>query len=217
MEATNVKQKMLLIAILAIGLMIGGCSQLNSDNPEGNGDLGITGSTAEGQEIVPPFNLTHYPYPEAADNPPDGFLLIPIGVTPAERSVDDPYGDEWAADMINKSKGGEIWLDDDMSGIVIEPWGVPNSGWIALTRPDSVEPWIEFEPHGLVFESPQVARVSYAGYGLPEGIDPNDLTIWYWIEESGEYEYIGGTVYPDEEYVEFNIEHFSRYIVAGQE
>ena len=189
---------------LALGLFLGGCSEI------GQQDSTITGSSNSNEEI--PFNLTHHQYPEAANYAPEGYQLINI-VAPTNRSV-NLYFDFDVAEMINQSKGGDVM--EENTGITIGAWGLPNSSWIGFTFPEDDEPWIDFEPHGMVFNSTQNARISFAGCEFPEGVDPQDLTVFYWNEELEEYEYIGGTLYPELEYLEYDIDHFSRYIVASR-
>lgn len=220
MEANKLMLKGLLIAVLGLGLMLAGCAKINQSGEDGQMDLCITApsQSQSPDDIGPqPFNLTHHPYPEGADYPPEGYQFVPLDGSRTNRSTDDPYDDEWVADKINKSKGGSVWMSGCESGIVIEPWALPYSSWIAMTRPSDDEPWIEFEPHGLVFNSSQYAQVSYDEYVLPPGVDPEDFSVWYWNDELNEYEYIGGIVHPEEGYIEFDIDHFSRYIVACQQ
>lgn len=208
-----------LIAIMASGLMLGGCAQIDGTNEGHWTDSGIYAAPpveTPNDEELPPFDLTHYPYPDGANYPPEGYQFVPLAGGILDRAVDDPYNDEWETAHIIKSQGGELWMSDCETGIVIEPWGLPNSSWIAITRPAADEPWVEFEPHGLVFNSSQYAQISYDKYGLPGGVNPEDLTVWYWNEELEAYELIGGVVNLEEAYMAFDIEHFSRYIVACQ-
>ncbi len=194
-----------LLFIIALGALLMGCSELS---PTGSGQ-----SAAESNEPIPPMNLTHYAYPEAANYPPAGYQFVRLGANSTARSTNDPYNGFDASEHVIQSQGGSMW--DGGSGIEIAPWGVPNSVWIAMTQPNPDEPWVEFEPHGLVFEGAQVARISYVGCEFPAGVQAGELTIWYWNEELGVYEYIGGVNHPDEQYIEYSIEHFSRYVVAA--
>jgi len=215
MESRKLNLKILLVIVLGLGFVLSGCSRSFDADSDRSADLGINSPAEEGTEI-PQFSLTRHQYPEAANYPPTGYEFLQLGICSALRVTNGPYDDEWVAVVINKSQGGELWLMDCVSGIIIEPWGMPKSGWIALTIPTEDEPWIEFEPHGLVFNYSQVARISWAECGLPEGVQPEDLTVWYYHEEIDEYEYIGGTIYPELEYIEYPIDHFSRYVIAYQ-
>lgn len=207
------------IAALGLSLILGGCSQFEPPDNDGSRDLSLTASprpTSPDDMEPPPFNLTRYQYPESANCPPEGYEFVPIGAHRTVRSTDFPGGDDWEIGIIWYWWGGEVLLDDD-SGIEVGSYAIPYwATWVAVTRPDSAEPWIEFEPHGLVFNYSQVARISWAECVLPEGVQPEDLTVWYYHEEIDEYEYIGGTVYPELQYIEYPIDHFSRYVIAYQ-
>ncbi len=41
------------------------------------------------------------------------------------------------------------------------------------------------------------------------------MTVWYWNEEEEVYEFIGGINHVPEQYIEYDINHFSRYVVAA--
>lgn len=213
MKAKKWEFPALIILVLGLGIILSGCSQMN---PAENGDqeswnARVT-AAVEGMENtdLPPMDLSRYDYPDAADVPPAGYQLVELG----KNVPSSDFWWNWVFTFVRRSKGGQLWLNG--SGIVIAPYGVPYSTWIAMTRPNQDEPWVEFEPHGLYFTSSQYARISYRDCELPEDIGPGELEIWYWNEEAGEYEYIGGYNNVQEQYIEFNIEHFSRYIVAGQ-
>jgi hypothetical protein len=194
-------KQMILLGVLALSLgLLAGCSQVAPNSTEsGGGSL---------EEQIPPNNLSHYQYPEAANNPPPGyqFLQPAPGQTP---STDDLY----AAMMIHRSKGGTLWLNG--SCISIAPWAIPSSQWISMYQPSTNELYVDFETHGLFFDGPQQARISYADWTIPPGLMPQDLVIWYWNDELGVYEFIGGINHVESQYIDFCIDHFSRYVVAG--
>lgn len=219
MESKDLGFKALLIAVVGLGLVLGGCSQINDANQGMQSDLVLNASpepSSPDDLEPPPFNLTRYQYPENANYPPEGYKFVPIGANRVSRATDDPCNNDWEIGIVWYWWGGDVELEDE-TGIEVGSYAIPYwATWIAVTRPDSVEPWVEFEPHGLVFNYAQVARISWAECGLPEGLNPEDLTVWYYNEELNEYEYIGGTVYPEEMYVEYDIEHFSRYVVASE-
>ena len=223
MEAKKTILWSFMIIGLGLGLLLGGCAQINPSD-EDQGGSAVTSPTepppsidgrfggmlaGKSNDMPPPCDLTRHVYPTSADLPPDGYVFVDLGAD------NTPSGDDWVKTYIWRDKGGQLWLDE--SGIVIQPFGVPYSTWIAMTKPLPNEPWVEFEPHGLYFTWPQYARISYAGCQLPGDIEPEELEIWYWNEELGKFEYIGGRNNLDEEYIEFDIEHFSRYVVAGQQ
>lgn len=208
MESRRTVFSALLVLALALGSMLAGCSDGGSPN------LAI--NTAEQDTLQPPpFNLTRFPYPEKADRPPEGYQFIKLATNTPQRGSDF---DDWEVDVVWRWWGGDVYLDDVETGISIEPYGIPGwASWIGVTLPDEDEPWVEFMPHGLQFTGPQTARISWAECGLPQGVNPHDLEVWYWHQEINEYEYMGGIVYPQMKYIEFQTDHFSRYIVAAQE
>lgn len=225
---------LLVIALMGLGLLLAGCSELNHDgatvndsnpvapkdgltqpqddlyNNSARGTLDGEGGDSESGRKLPPMDLTRYEYPAEANIPPPGYQFVEIG-----QNNPGTTEDGWVYTYIRAALGGELWLNGN--GLVIEAYGVPYNTWIAMTEPMPDEPWVEYEPHGLVFTSPQYARISYAGCELPAGMNPDDLEIWYWNEKLGQYEYVGGDNHIEEEYIEFDIEHFSRYVVAGEE
>jgi hypothetical protein len=184
---------------------------------------------------APPFNLTRHQYPEAASLPPDGYQLVQLGVKSQNRAIDDggydPFwdDDDWnffdffdfywgnqAAKYVRKHQDAKLKLQRNK--IHLKKGCVPYDTWITMTKPVPGEPWIEFEPHGLEFDQKQTVKVKiyYGDCELPEGIEPEDLEVWYWNEELGEYEYIGGMNKVNKRWIEFYIDHFSRYVVACQ-
>jgi hypothetical protein len=190
-----------------VGLMIGlslaivmGCSRINpvdSSNAQG------------GLETLPTNNLTHYQYPEAANCAPPGYQFVSI-IDPNQCNVDD----FWTCTYMLDQYGGWLWLMG--SNIHVMPYSLPYNTWIAMYRENMCTPWIDYEPHGLVFEGAAFARISYAGCQLQPPVPPGDLTIWYWHEEIQQYELIGGANNIGQQYIQFEIDHFSRYVVASQ-
>ena len=87
--------------------------------------------------------------------------------------------------------------------------------WVTMDRVDPPEPWIDYGPHGTQFDIPVTLRISYEDCELPEGIEPEDLKMFYWNEETGEYELISETNNLEEKYLEGQTDHFSRYIIAA--
>lgn len=215
MEREKLMLNGLLVAVLGLGLMLAGCAKINQEEDSGQMDASLTAAAPSPEDMQPPpFDLTRYDYPEAADYPPEGYQFVPIGAN-FSRGCDD-Y-DDWEFGIVWVWWGGDVFLDDSETGIVVGPYGIPRwAAWIAVTRPYEDEPWVQFEPHGLVFTESQTARISWAECGLPDGMDPEDFTVWYFHEEINEYEYMGGVVYPEEQYVEYDIDHFSRYVIASK-
>ena len=216
MEKRMLIMRSIVIMTLALGLFLGGCSEI------GQQDSGITSSTsasAPDTTELGPFNPTRHQYPEAANYAPSGYQLINIGVSNSRATSDGGCGgdDDYAYGPVFYYWGGEVWLDDDeTAGLDIGSYAIENWGmWVVVYKPDEDEPWLEFEPHGTVFQYSQIARVSYEDCDL-QGVPEEEMTIFYWNEETEEYEYIGGTVNTEEDYIEYDIDHFSRYVVASR-
>lgn len=184
-----------LLVILAVGLLMNGCSRTGPTEP-GTIDSAPQAQTSKSAPVFVPIGNNR----QTDGSLPGSNLLS---------------GVNFVFDFMTKELGGQLWLDGH--GIVIAPNGLPYDTRIALAVPYPGEAVVDFEPHGLVFTSPQYARISYTGCELPPGISANDLAVWYYNEVSGEYECIGGNNNLLGQYIEFSIEHFSRYIVAGQQ
>ncbi|RJP82323.1 MAG: hypothetical protein C4524_00810 [Candidatus Zixiibacteriota bacterium] len=176
-------------------LMVG-CSQ-----------MGPTDSSTSDLAMNPPQNPPRHDYVEPAA-PPPGYAYPTRN--PNYHRVDDIPS---ASAFIVASLGGECWLNG--SGVVIQPNAISSDQWIFLYEPSENELYMEFENHGLVFDGAQYARISYAGWNPPQGTSQEDLVVWYWNAEELTWEYIGGNNNVSGQYIEFDIYHFSRYIVAG--
>ncbi|MCX6640765.1 MAG: hypothetical protein NTW14_09835 [bacterium] len=224
MTAKNLTIQMMLVALLSLGLLLTGCTKVEEISSE-TGNSSLVAPTDDLNQETPPLEITHYQYPEAANNPPPGYQFIHLTTPDPVRVIDDPpqfVGPNYIYKFINKSQGGSVWLskgapipaNPTFSGVVFSPWGLPYSTWIGIYQPDLDEPWVEYEPHGIYFNGAQHGHINFSDCDL-QNVEPEDLTIWYWNEQLNEYEYIGGTVNLAQEYIEFNLYHFSRYVVAS--
>lgn len=72
----------------------------------------------------------------------------------------------------------------------------------------------ELGPHGLVFNRPVVLKLSYDGANLTS-VDEDRLRIWYYNDNTGVWELIGGTVDKKLKTVKGLINHFSIYALAA--
>jgi type II secretory pathway pseudopilin PulG len=110
----------------------------------------------------------------------------------------------------NKNTGyHEIYVDknslfDDIS--LTMSWAVPSAD-----EPASLT--FDFGPHGTQFQSPIRISLSYTVLNL-KNIPEERLRIFYWNEETGIWEFMGGTVDQNDKSIEFYTDHFSRYSVA---
>ena len=73
----------------------------------------------------------------------------------------------------------------------------------------------EFGPHGLVFNSPVEVKLSYKKADL-QGIEEEDLKIFYFNEETELWEFIGGEVDEKKKIVIGFLDHFSRYAIGAE-
>jgi hypothetical protein len=211
-------RKMMVIGLLMAGLaLLIGCSNQSPTDPgiaqqggidPGNVQQGEMAQQASMNLTDPPNLPRPYAYPPKAYLPPAGHKFL-------QRNPKSPIleDDLYATMMINRAKGGTLWLDRNF--ICILAWAIPHSQWISICQPNPAELIIDFETHGLTFSGPQLARISYVDYIIPPGLLPEDLMVWYWNSEIGVYEFIGGVNNTQAKYIDFNINHFSRYVVAG--
>ena len=73
----------------------------------------------------------------------------------------------------------------------------------------------EFGPHGLVFNSPVEVKLSYKKADL-QGIEEEDLKIFYFNEETELWEFIGGEVDEKKKIIIGFLDHFSRYAIGAE-
>jgi hypothetical protein len=206
------------IAVIAVLVLLIGCSRF--------GDVTGPQSSDNTEVVSDTFEPVMYNYPEEANYAPEGYQLINIHVKSSTR-LDYDYEDDYDFEWVNEWYG-ELWrgvvkrIDDDRggrigwdgSGIIIPGHAMRYSQHIYLMRTDPPEPWIDYGPHGLRFYTPVTIRISYRNCVLPDGIEPEDLILFYWNEYTGEYELISEYNNLEEQYLEGQTNHFSRYIVA---
>ena len=217
----NLKNLTLWISILALIMFLGGCSRF--------GDVLGPQSSNNTEAASGTFEPVIYDYPEAAAYPPEGYQFINFHNKSAARLDDDDYDDdydiEWefteagqdydgVAKHINFRDGDAIRWDG--SSAVFPAGALPcKKHWISMVRTDPPEPWIDYGPHGTRFDKLVTLRISYEDCDLPEGVEPEDLKLFYWNEITGEYELISEYNNLEEEYLEGQTDHFSRYIIAA--
>ncbi len=73
---------------------------------------------------------------------------------------------------------------------------------------------IEFGPHGATFNNPVKVELSYLMADL-SGVNEENLQVYYFHEDTGVWEYIGGQVNTKKKIVTVYLEHFSRYALAA--
>ena len=127
----------------------------------------------------------------------------------------------YAEELIRADEGGKLEVGDKQHGksklIVPEnalskdkvlSMKVPKHGDLIARISEAV-----FGEHGTVFATPAKVELSYKGASLTD-IDEEQLRAWYYNEETGAWECIGGTVDLKKKKVTFRIHHFSRYGLA---
>ena len=73
----------------------------------------------------------------------------------------------------------------------------------------------EFSPHGVQFNYPVTVWISYKDADL-NGINEQDLKIWYYNEDTGFWELIGDVVDTQNKMVGGLLHHFSRYAIGTE-
>ncbi len=209
------------IGIIAVLSLLVSCSRF--------GDVVGPQSSDNTEAASGTFEPIIYDYPEAANYAPDGYQLISFKDDEIDGRMDDGNGGDYdtfwvcrqdrityfgVASLISSSETETIsW---NRGSISIPPNALPSDAqWISMACQIPRQPWIDFGPHGLVFNEPVTIRISYADGVLPLGIMPEDLVLFYWNETTGEYELISLNNNPDGQYLEGQTDHFSRYIIAA--
>ncbi|MBU1938034.1 hypothetical protein KKG05_11600 [bacterium] len=214
------------IGIIAVLLLLVGCSRF--------GDVLGPQSSNNTEAASGTFEPVIYDYPEAANYAPEGYQLINIHVKAVGRldggcdgdNADDDYDIEWSEEVdgqlfrgvakwIPFNRGGKIKWDGSRVDFKKESWSSGEGLWATMVRTEPPEPWIDYGPHGTQFSIPVTLRISYANCVLPEGVEPEDLVLFYWNDVTGEYELISERNNLEEQFLEGQTNHFSRYIVAA--
>jgi len=73
----------------------------------------------------------------------------------------------------------------------------------------------QFSPHGTQFNEPVTIWISYKDADL-NGINEQDLKIWYFNEDTGMWELIGDVVDTANKMVGGLLNHFSRYAIGAE-
>ena len=86
--------------------------------------------------------------------------------------------------------------------------------WLASSTFEGLLNNLEFGPHGATFNVPVRVRLSYKRADL-SGIDETALQVYFFNEDTGLWELIGGEVDTENKVVIVYLEHFSRYALAA--
>ena len=144
------------------------------------------------------------------------FLQRPyrVGKTTGDQVL---YGEK----LMTVADGGRIPLGDASTGrsaIKVRNNSLVEDGVISMGVPlygdvMTIITDVTFGPHGTQFLKPTRVKLSYKTADVT-GINEEDLVAWYWNEEAGVWEDIGGEVDLVKKQVIFYVDHFSRYGLA---
>jgi hypothetical protein len=127
---------------------------------------------------------------------------------------------EFEQSMWIGSYGGSITVGDSTHGIskLIVPQGaIKNWYWYRITfwweSTGFLQGGAEFSPHGLIFKKQIRLEISYKDADLT-GVNEDDLKIYYYDEDTGDWEIIGDYVDKTRQMVIGYTTHFSRYAIG---
>ena len=149
---------------------------------------------------------------------------------------------DYAEDFLYLMDGGQV-LAQQGSGCVIGPWALPTDTLVTVTLPQEGYAIVDYGPHPLQFnrdillildldgtdwedsgsEPPDMGIKDPRGGQAGGGGDPvyeetpDDLAIFYYNEQTGEYEEYPSMYDRMNNAVVCWTDHFSRYIIAGRD
>lgn len=180
-------------------------------------------------------------YPPITDElllngPAPGYHILTMERPPSMMGIEN-----WdrAEAFLMQREGGSV-LTQQGSGCVINPWTLPSDMWITVTLPEVGYAIVDFGPHPLQFSrgnllvldmdgtewEPSGSDIGGGGMMNPGGkgggapvyvATPEDIAIFYYNEETGEYEEYLSMYDPVENALVCWTDHFSRYIIAGRD
>ncbi len=74
---------------------------------------------------------------------------------------------------------------------------------------------VKFGPHGMKFEKPVFIAINYNPDDIPKGFSENNLKIYYWNSDLGEWEPLASTVSTEDHMVQAETSHFSVYQIMA--
>lgn len=99
-----------------------------------------------------------------------------------------------------------------LNAIYFSPNALPQDTLITFAyNPDGAI--ADLEPHGIQFQNTVKLQLSYKSSNIQDVVEDN-LRIWYFNDDTGMWELIGGTVDKQNKVVVTNINHFSRYAIG---
>lgn len=199
-------------SVLALGLMVmfvvtSGCSNLSplsssqTDTPAGN---------SSGYPPITEELLLNGPVP--------GHPVLTIERPAGMMGVENwDYAESW----MMRDVGGELYTGQG-SGCIIPMGGLPTDTLVTVTLPVEGYAIVDFGPHPLQFNREvwlviSLSGTSFRGMELdgPKGCTViGQLNIYYFNEQSGEYEVYPSVYDPERNAFMCRTDHFSRYIIA---
>ncbi len=210
------------IAIFALLSLLVGCSRF--------GDVLGPQSSNNTEAASGTFEPVIYDYPEAANYAPEGYQLINFHNMKATIHMDgdNEYDTTWTyvdggqvyegvARFLEHRHGGKVKWNKSEVKFHKRAWQNHSEDlWISMIRTSPPQPWIDFGPHGLIFDKEIKIKIYYDECELPEGVEPEDLELFFWNEETGEYELHTERNDTNHRYIKGRTDHFSRYILAAR-
>lgn len=199
-------------SILALSLMLllvitTGCSNLS---PLGSNQVDSpAGNSSSYPPITEEFLL---------NGPEPGHPVLTIERPPNTMGVENwDYAEGW----VMWDRGGDVFTGQG-SGCMIAREALPQDTLITVTLPMEGYAIVDFGPHPLQFQRQIWIVMSLNGTGIrmhgggpkERTVDPQPLNIYYYNEETGEYEVYPSTYDPVRNALMFRTDHFSRYIIA---
>jgi hypothetical protein len=114
--------------------------------------------------------------------------------------------------------GGQIKIGNNEKGIsslTIYPGAISGEVLVRFQKKSNglFHSGCELSPHGILFTIPVILRLSYQDADL-NSVNEDDLKIFSYNEDSGEWEALISKVYRDKKEVIAFIKHFSRYAIG---
>lgn len=129
----------------------------------------------------------------------------------------------YAEKLIKKQWGGRLRVGDRERGfskIRFKRNALPMDAliqfqWVASSTLEGMLNSLEFGPHGLNFNKAVNIELSYKMADLSD-VNEDDLKLFYYNEDSGLWELIGGEVKKNRKVIKAKIWHFSRYAIGAE-
>ena len=194
------------IGLVLLFLLGTGCSRLS---PLDDGGTGLPASGSSGYPPITEELLQNGPAP--------GHPIVTL-----ERPSDMMGVENWdfAEAWVERRWGGYVYTRQG-SGCMIGSYALPQDTLITVTLPVEGYAIVDFGPHPLQFHKYIWLVLSLNGTSASNDFgrwwdfrNPRELTIFYYNEETGEYESYPSYYDPYRNALMCRTNHFSRYIIA---